>query len=482
MSFTSLTFPVFLALVLLIYCVLTPRLRLPFLVSASYVFYGWNHVIFLPLLFASTCIHYVGGRIIGSSESPSRRRVVATLCILTDLSLLAVFKYSVVFFGLGIQVASVLGATVSHRGPHFVLPTAISFYTLQSIGYTVDVYRRKVQAEKSFQRFALYVAFFPQLVAGPIERAHQMLPQFGILRRPSAIEVRDGVTLIVWGMFKKLVVADRLATFCDPILANPSAYSPSQVLLAPYVFMYRLYCDLGGYTDIAVGTGILFGLKMMSNFDRPFGAVSIRGMWQRWHISLTRWMMEFVFLPLAMAFPGRAGRAFATIAVFVLIGVWHGPSWNYLAFGFVMGSIIVVGDLRRRFLPPPSFLCLPIRWRKFWSQPACWTLMAAATAVFAPPDLWSSWLVFARGAATFTGAPGLGSLLAGPPLSPYEWVILGACVTVVEAAERLRRQGTFSAAMDAAALPVRWAAAYAVAFATLIFGEFSPLPFYYFRF
>ncbi len=481
MSFTSLTFPVFLCVVLLVYCGLPGRLRLPWLVLSSYVFYGWSHLVFLPLLLISTCTHYVGGRLMAVWQEQPRRRAVAASCIALDLGLLAWFKYSVLFFGAGSAISAWIGGGTTISAWHIVLPTAISFYTLQSIGYTVDVYRRRFPAEPDFQRFALYVAFFPQLVAGPIERAHQLLPQLRALRRPSAVEVRAGVMLIAWGFFKKLVVADRLAAFCDPVLSNPDAYSPAQTLVAPYVFMYRLYCDVGGYTDIAIGTAALFGVKLMSNFDRPFSAVSLRGLWQRWHISLTRWMMEFVYLPLATAMPNAAGRAVATISVFVLIGLWHGPSWNYICFGFLMGTVLVLGDLRRRLLPSPPFL-LPRRWRKLWSRPAWYTIMAALTVVFAPPSLMTSWRVFAHASEVFTGRAGFGALLAGPPFSPYEWVIAVVCIVVVEGAENLRRDGTFAAALEAARLPWRWGAAYLIGFATLIFGEFSPLPFYYFRF
>jgi D-alanyl-lipoteichoic acid acyltransferase DltB (MBOAT superfamily) len=343
MIFHSIEYLGFLAVVLAVYWQLPRRAQNVFIVAASYVFYGWEHPWFLIPLAASTLVDFTCG--IAMERWPGRRRVFLLLSIASSVALLGVFKY----YAFAVENVNVLLAQ-GHIPPlrdlwHLALPVGLSFYTFQSIGYIVDVYRGRVRAEHNLLNYALYVSFFPQLVAGPIERAAHMLPQYHASRSFNPAAWQSALLLMLWGYFKKLVIADQTAVIANKVfsLADPSF----PILWAGvFAFTVQIYADFSGYTDIARGTARLLGIDLMENFRQPYLASSPSDFWRRWHISLSTWLRDFVYIPLGGSRRGVARASFNLLAVFTLSGLWHGASWNYVLWGVYWGLLI----LAERFL------------------------------------------------------------------------------------------------------------------------------------
>ena len=344
MLFNSLTFVVFYAVVFALYWLI--RARAPqnvLLLAASWIFYGAWSWKFLLLLIASTVLDYACGLLIESASTPRRKRAWLVLSVAGNLTFLATFKYLGFFVTEFAALLERLGLNASMPVLEIVLPVGISFYTFQTIGYVVDVYRGKVPAARNILDYALYVAFFPQLVAGPIERAGHMLPQFRTPRVWSTPAFESGLQLAVWGLFKKIVIADNLAPYVDAVYADPGAYSGAALGTATIFFAFQIYCDFSGYTDTARGVARMLGFELVKNFDFPYISKTPVEFWQRWHISLSRWFQDYLYFPLAMRYMRRGGWASkykAHIVAMALIGVWHGANWTFLVFGLYWGALI----------------------------------------------------------------------------------------------------------------------------------------------
>jgi len=341
--FHSLTYLIFLAVVLAVYWSLPRRAQNALLVAANYIFYGWEHPWFLLPLWASTLVDYSCAR--GIERFPSCRRSFLIIAVTASLALLATFKYA------GFVVENVnallinLGSDPLRLILHLALPAGLSFYTFQSIGYVVDVYKGRVRAERNLLDYALYVSFFPQLVAGPIERAGHMLPQYHSDRRFDPASWRAGIILLLWGFFKKVVIADNAAVMANKVFALGSPSFP--VLWAGvFAFAIQIYADFSGYTDIARGCARLLGFELMENFRHPYLATSPADFWRRWHISFSSWLRDFVYIPLGGNRGGVMRASFNLIATFALSGLWHGASWNFVLWGLYWGSLILL----QRFL------------------------------------------------------------------------------------------------------------------------------------
>jgi D-alanyl-lipoteichoic acid acyltransferase DltB (MBOAT superfamily) len=319
------------------------------LLAASLYFYACWKVEYLGLILFSTVIDYLAGLMIERATTLGRRRLFLTVSLTTNLGLLFAFKYAN-FFGDNLRLLF-QQFNLLHEIPHFdvLLPIGISFYTFQTMSYAIDVYRGKRKAERHFGMFALYVCFFPQLVAGPIERSTRLLPQLYKIQEFDWTRIRSGLLLILWGFFKKLVIADRVGIYVDEIFNYPDAHHGLPILVAFYFFVFQLYCDFSGYTDIAIGTARIFGIKLMENFQRPFAARTYADFWQRWHISLTRWIMDYMYAPLVRSNSRFSNRHFAIIATMTAIGFWHGAAWNFVLFGFVAGGVLVVERLSKEW-------------------------------------------------------------------------------------------------------------------------------------
>jgi alginate O-acetyltransferase complex protein AlgI len=313
------------------------------LLTASYIFYGVWSWKFLLLLCFSTLLDFTCGLLIAAAHEPRRRRatVIASACI--NLGLLGFFKYCGFFVTEAARLLTSIGFQPHVQVLQIVLPVGISFYTFQSLGYVIDVYRGKVPAERNLLNYAVFVSFFPQLVAGPIERAGHMLAQVKRERVWSTAALESGLTLMIWGLFKKMVIADNLAPYVDAVYSNPRHYSAATLLTATVFFAMQIYCDFSGYTDTARGTARTLGFDLMENFNLPYFSHSPVEFWRRWHMSLSRWFQDYLYFPLAMHFMRKGGwgaKYRAHVISMALIGIWHGANWTFLAFGLYWGFII----------------------------------------------------------------------------------------------------------------------------------------------
>jgi alginate O-acetyltransferase complex protein AlgI len=361
MIFHSLDFAAFLIVTLILYW------RLPFiwqnrlLLAASYVFYGWIHPWFVLLIFTSTTIDYWAAR--WMETWPAHRRAFLALSITTNLGMLGFFKYASFFAENVAAVFGVIGLTPSLPALRVLLPVGISFFTFQALSYTIDVYRGQLRARRRFLDVATFVALFPQLVAGPIERASALLPQIERPRRFSIDAARSGLLLITWGYFKKLVVADNVGVIANKVF---SLQDPSFELLWVGVlgFGLQIYADFSAYSDIARGVARWFGIELMVNFNHPYLARGPQEFWRRWHISLSTWFRDYVYVPLGGSRRGFTRELGNIVATFVLSGFWHGASWNFVIWGLYHGLLVVGGRIGRRLTGPrpPWFVWLaPIR-------------------------------------------------------------------------------------------------------------------------
>lgn len=307
------------------------------LLLASYLFYGWWDWRFCVLMLASCLVDYTLGILLSRTSSSCYRKALLIVSISTNLGLLGTFKYFG-FFATSFQAfASQFGWEADITTLTIVLPIGISFYTFQTLGYTIDVYRRKIEASRNLIDYLAFVSFFPQLVAGPIERAEQMLPQFARKRSFDADLAVEGCRQILWGFIKKLVIADRLAVVVDPYYAQPENFTGPELVMATVFFAFQIYCDFSAYSDIAIGTAKLFGIRLMRNFAYPYFSQSIGEFWRRWHISLSTWFRDYVFIPLGGSRCSPLRRAINLLVTFLISGLWHGAAWRYVIWGGVNG-------------------------------------------------------------------------------------------------------------------------------------------------
>ncbi len=346
MLFNSFDFVIFLPLVVIAYYLIPAKHRWMFLLAASYYFYMCWRIDYIVLIVVSTLVDYWAGlRMSAQTEKRKRRKyLIASLCL--NLGLLFFFKYFN-FFSYNTEVLmSEFNVFYDSTVFDLLLPVGISFYTFQTLSYTIDVYQGKVKAEKHLGYFALYVSYFPQLVAGPIERSDRLIPQLRKKAETSREDIRYAINKILLGFFKKVVVADTLAIFCDQMFSGSLNGTGLQYYFASLLFAVQLFCDFSGYTDIAIGTARLMGVRLMENFNWPFWTSNMSDFWSRWHISLTSWIGDYMFKPLVMKYKKRG--LFITIAVMLIIGFWHGARWSFILFGLMHGVIIVVQKIWKK--------------------------------------------------------------------------------------------------------------------------------------
>ena len=340
MLFNSLQFALFLPIVFLLYWFVFDRfisksehqLRLQnaFVVVASYVFYGWWDWKFLLLIAFTSFCSWGSGLLIGKAKSKKEAKTWTTLNIVLNLSILALFKYYDFFVAEFVQLFHVSSERFLLK---VMLPVGISFYTFQALSYSIDVYQGKIEPTKDIVAFFAFISFFPQLVAGPIERATNLLPQFLKKREFDYDTAVDGMRQILWGLFKKIVVADNCAMYVDQVFPDYMNQTGSTLLLAAFFFTFEIYGDFSGYSDIAIGTAKLFGIKLMRNFNMPYFSRNIAEFWRRWHISLTAWFRDYVYFPLGGSRVSKIKVVRNTIIVFLVSGIWHGANWTFFAWG-----------------------------------------------------------------------------------------------------------------------------------------------------
>ncbi|SDM10206.1 MBOAT family O-acyltransferase [Kriegella aquimaris] len=344
MLFNSIDFVIFFPVVFVLYWVCSTNLRLrnSFILASSYVFYGWWDWKFLGLIIISSFVDYYVGKKLGKEKSEKRRKLLLYLSLFVNLGFLLYFKYFNFFIDSFVSAFTLLGKPLEISTLNIVLPVGISFYTFQTLSYTIDVYRNKLRPTDNILSFFAFVAFFPQLVAGPIERASHLLPQFSKLYRFNTDEVRSGLQLMLWGLFKKVVIADRLAILVNTVYNNPGAYSGIDFTIATLFFTFQIYCDFSGYSDIAIGLARTMGFDLMKNFDSPYFSKSITEFWRRWHISLSTWFRDYVYIPLGGSKKGKNRTYINLFTVFLVSGLWHGAAITFVIWGALHGVVIVL--------------------------------------------------------------------------------------------------------------------------------------------
>jgi alginate O-acetyltransferase complex protein AlgI len=481
MLFNSVEFLIFFPLVVILYFLVPLRLRIPLLVGASYYFYMSWRPEYIILIIASTLIDFYVGRKIGNESKGQTRKLYLFFSLATNLGILFFFKYFT-FFNDSIR-SLLYFVNINYTPTEFnlLLPVGISFYTFQTLSYTINVYRGVQKPEHNLIKFALYVSFFPQLVAGPIERSDRLLPQFDNKHSIDYYRITDGLKLMAWGFFKKLVIADRLAAIVNNVYGDPMSFSGIPLLLATYFFAFQIYCDFSGYSDIAIGAARIMGYDLMENFRQPYFAKSIADFWRRWHISLSTWFRDYVYIPLGGNRLGDGRMFFNLLVVFVVSGLWHGASWTFVAWGAIHG-ILMVGSIIGAKLLNQVF---PNRLTERKST------IVNGIKIFGTFHLvLLSWIFFRADTISdafyiirniFTGLEfkgGYGLNFGGS----YEIMITTIALLVLLLVDFLREKGLPVNFLGSKPVVIRWALYYVLLLSILMFGEFGTTEFIYFQF
>jgi alginate O-acetyltransferase complex protein AlgI len=471
MSFYSTTFAMFFAAVVTL-CYLSPQgRRVPVLLGASALFYISFNPQYIFVLLALIAVDYCAGLLIERAESGHAKRAWLAVSLAMNLGFMAAFKYSP-------------GVTGRSLG---VIPVGLSFHTFQAMAYTIEVYRGRQRAERSFPVYALYVMFFPQLAAGPIERPQDLLPQF---REPHAFRYANavaGLQLMTWGMFQKYVVADRLSRIVDVVYNGQARFPGPLVAFAAVCFSFQMLCDFSGYSDIALGAAQVLGFRLTRNFNAPFHADSMAEYWKRWHITLSTWMRDYVFFPLCGRRPRMPRICGSIMLVFLANGLWHGARWNYLISGLLHGTYRVIELLAGRAMSRAGWTLSAI-----WSGPVriartmlVFSLMTFAFLFFRGDSLPQTLHVVAllfSGWGALANPAALAAQFASDGLTPLYLLSAAGLIAAIEAVELFRTAGPLRPRI--AALPVgrRWSLYYAAVAALLLFGRQNGRQFIYFRF
>ncbi len=337
MNFNSIQFLLFYPIVAILNFVVPRKYRwIPLLIASYYFYMTWNAKLFFLILF-TTAVSYASGILI--EKKPKQKTLWMVISIVASLSVLFFFKYYNFVVG---TIGDFFGADLTLQ---LVLPVGISFYTFQTLSYSIDVFRGNIKAERNFFYYALFVSFFPQLVAGPIERPDNLLPQLHAEHKFNSQDLYIGAKRMLAGFFKKIVVADTAAMYVNAVYNNPGETGGLAIIIATILFAVQIYCDFSGYTDIAIGCARIMGYRLMQNFDRPYSAENIRDFWARWHISLTSWFKDYLYIPLGGNRKGRTRQLVNLFIVFLVSGLWHGAEWTFILWGLLHGIYRTVGDL-----------------------------------------------------------------------------------------------------------------------------------------
>jgi len=480
MGFNSLEFFIFLPTVVFLYYFLPFRMRWIFLLIASYYFYMCWRPEYVLLIMASTVITYITGLQMGRFPDQKGRKKYLLLSLALNLSILFAFKYFNFFNDTFRSLFSYFNIFYGIKAFEVLLPVGISFYTFQALSYSIDVYRGKQEPEKHLGIFALYVSFFPQLVSGPIERSTHLLPQFFKKHDFDYQNVKNGILLMAWGFFKKVVIADRCAILVNQVYGNPTEYTGIPLIIATVFFAFQVYCDFSGYSDIAIGSAQVMGYKLMPNFNRPYFAKSITDLWRRWHISLATWIQDYLFTPLVIQVRnwGIWGVMYSLMISFSLIGLWHGANWNFILFGFLHGLYLSMELFTRAFSKKLS-TSLP-SWI-FDSVSMFWTFM-----------LWCFSLIFFRAHSVedityiithlFNGIE-LKTSGYNMGLGPAETIMAIIFIVFLIIVQIFQGKIGLRDWIGQKPLWLRWSSYYLLAFLIIVFGRFETgLEFIYFQF
>ena len=485
MLFNSIHFLIFFPTVTVLYFLLPHRRRWILLLVASCYFYMALIPIYILVLFFLIGIDYTAGIVIEKSQG-WRRRFFLILSLCANIGMLGFFKY---FNFLNSNIAhlyALLGGHWAVSNLDFVLPIGLSFHTFQSISYTIEVYRGRQKAEHHLGIYAIYVLFYPQLVAGPIERPQNLLHQFYEQHNFDYGRVTDGLKLMMWGFFKKVVIADRLATAVALVYDHPTAYQGVPLIVATYFFAIQIYCDFSGYSDIAIGAAQVMGFRLMDNFNRPYHAKSIGEFWQRWHISLSTWFRDYLYIPLGGNRVGKWRWYYNLMIVFLVSGLWHGANWTFLVWGGLHGTYLITS-------------IWTAKWREKFSRLTGLsefpTLHKALRVLITFHLVWFSWIFFRAHSlqdATYiinhmtaiNLSEGARSILTPDALilNRVDLLIALAAVIMMEAVHWLQRHREMRSFLSQKPVWLRWAVYYALTYSVLFFGKFGDQQFIYFQF
>jgi alginate O-acetyltransferase complex protein AlgI len=483
MLFNSLSFLIFFPIVTLGYFVLPHRFRWAWLLGASCLFYMAFIPHYVLILGVTIVIDYFAGLLIERAPA-SRKKLYLVLSIVTNVGFLAVFKYcNFIVENLNAVMALLPGTAARVPRLDIVLPIGLSFHTFQAMAYTIEVYRGNQKAEKHFGVYALYVMFYPQLVAGPIERPQNILHQLKEEHEFRYDDVTNGLKLMAWGLFQKIVVADRLATIVDPVFNHPTQYHGLALLVAAVAFTFQIYLDFAAYSDIAIGSAQVMGIRLMTNFRRPFYSKSISEFWTRWHISLSTWFRDYLYIPLGGNRVSRPRWYANLVLVFLVSGLWHGASWNFVIWGALHGFYLVFALVTAPLVP--AVLKDNSRlWVRVWNVGSVFVLVCFA-------------FIFFR-AATFEDAvyvirhipDGLVAdlkwlLTSGRPLASLpraEWGLAAAGLVAIQVVHLLQRRGSVREWLAKKPLWLRWPAYAALVYGTILLAQTGGGQFIYFQF
>ena len=390
MLFNSFQFLFFFIVVWLLFLLTRGTPRKVILLIASYYFYMCWSTRYIFVIWGITLIDYVAGLQIEKAELVARRRLYLGLSLFCNLSLLVIFKYFNFLTGSLRSASHLFGLQYDPLLLAIILPVGLSFHTFQAMSYTIEVYRRRVPAEKNLLEYALYVAFFPQMVAGPIERPYELLPQFHREPKVTYEGVRAGMVQALWGLFKKMVLADNVADFVKLIYDTPRHYNGSALVLATLLFSIQIYCDFSGYTDIALGLARMMGYELRINFMQPYFSRSVGEFWRRWHISLSTWFRDYVYIPLGGNRVKLSRHYLNLMITFVISGLWHGANWTFVAWGFLHGVYLIVAQATAPFLPHSARVP---RLQAFLKTILTFALVTFAWIFFRANTLQDSWFI-----------------------------------------------------------------------------------------
>lgn len=475
MTFTSLEFAVFFAIFFVLYWFVfnrTVRIQNVLILLASYLFYGWWDWRFLSLIFVSSAADYSIGLALGRTELPSRRKLLLGLSLAVNLGILGFFKYFNFFIDSLRRAFDIAGVANEFSTLDIILPLGISFYTLQTLSYTIDVYRRKIEPTRDAVSFFAYVSFFPQLVAGPIERAGNLIPQFQRKRVFTYERAADGSRQVLWGLFKKMVIANNLVGFVYGNVADIPSENGSTLLLVAILGAMHIYCDFSGYSDIAIGTARILGFDLMKNFDFPFFSRSIAEFWQKWHISLITWFRDYLVTFLKGFTKPKLMRN--VVIVFFVTGLWHGASMTFIIWGLLNAALfipIIFGKRRRKFRGPVAAGRMLPTARETYQMVTTYSAFMLIGAFFVVPTVSGSALliykIFSPSLFTLPNVPSIKAL--------FIFVLL-----IVEWIQREKEHGLDLTDSNVPAL-IRWGVYFLLIFSILIFsGETTE--FVYFQF
>jgi alginate O-acetyltransferase complex protein AlgI len=484
MLFNSLEFAIFFPVVSVLFFLLPHRFRWFLLLAASCFFYMFFKPVYILILVFTIVIDYFAGIWIARQQDKRKRKLLLTLSILANVGVLAIFKY---YNFIAENVNIVLNAIQSHDRIPFLsilLPIGLSFHTFQAMSYTIEVYRGHQQPEKHFGMYALYVMFYPQLVAGPIERPQNIIHQLHEEKQFNYENARAGLVLMAWGLFKKVVIADRLALFVNQVYGNLGDYTGIPLILATIAFAFQIYCDFSGYSDIALGSARFMGYNLMTNFDKPYGATRISDFWRRWHISLSSWFRDYVYIPLG----GNRGTALRTnlnlFIVFLLSGIWHGANWTFVAWGALHGLYLIVENNTRRWRMVTELV--PVVFRRAF----IFSLVCFAWIFFRAPTISDAFYVI-RNASKNIGTQ-LALIISNEHLARLsllylhqsfkDFALAFTFVFLLILIQALQREKTFDAWLLQKGRVFRYVTYYALVGLFIFFGVFNKSEFIYFQF